>query len=223
VQARGALAKAHADDRGILCTREGCLDIRASKGNLERAIRIMAGFIELTEAEGFSITVGGGHREETTAVLLGQRVKFGLTEKIERVDASGVALGTALDRVLTYGGKPVTYKPTGEFFFEAYGVWDVHKKWKEGKAGPMEETLPTVLAGLIRIALPRRAEELRQAELEREKRRRALELEQLKTAIKTEQSKIDDLRRLAADWNRAERLRAFIEAARIPEWSTANQ
>jgi hypothetical protein len=215
IQAGSALRKERPDDRKILWARTQCLDIRVSREGLDRAIRVMAGFIELAEAEGFSVAIGGGQREATSLVAFGQSVKFGLVERVARVDVSGVTVGTALDRVLTYGGKAVEYRPTGEFFIEAFDVWDGHpKKWKESKAGRIEEIVPSVLAGLLRIALSRRAEEQRQAEIERERQRKVEERAQIQALIKLEEAKVRDLRRLTADWARAERLRAFVAAAR---------
>jgi hypothetical protein len=214
VQAGSVLRKERADGREILWSRERCLDIQVSRAGLDRAIRVMAGFIELAEAEGFSVVIGDEQREATSLVAFGHSVKFGLMEKVQRLDISAVATGTALNRVLTYGGKPVEYRPTGEFYMEAFGVWDGHqKKWKEGKAGTMEEILPNVLAGLLRIALARRAEKIRQEAEQNEQRRIAEIREQLQTAIRAEQAKVRDLRHLTADWTRAEQLRAFVAAA----------
>ena len=98
VQARSVLKKARADDRKILLTGERCLDTRVSKVQLDRAITAMASFIELAEAEGFSVIVGEGQPDATSLVAYDQCVKFGLLEKVQRVDLGGVSTRPARDR-----------------------------------------------------------------------------------------------------------------------------
>ncbi len=101
-QARGILAKASADDRGILWTREQCLDIRVSKTSLDRAMRILASLIATVEAEGFTVSVGNGHREHTIAKIYGQEIKFGLIERVDRISQVAAPTGSLVDRVLTF-------------------------------------------------------------------------------------------------------------------------
>jgi hypothetical protein len=86
VQARGVLGRATANNRNILQTQQQCLDVRVSKGSLDRALRIMAGLIATMEEEGFSITVGDRHHEQTVLTVYGQQMKLGLVEKVDRVE-----------------------------------------------------------------------------------------------------------------------------------------
>ena len=113
LQARNVLARASADGRGILRAGEECLDIRVSKGSLDRAIRIMAALIEMMEAEGFNVSLGNAHREQTAVMIYGEMIEFGLVEKVDRIEVAAAPRGSLVDRVLTYGGKSVSYEPAG--------------------------------------------------------------------------------------------------------------
>ena len=93
LQARAKLAKANENPHGILWTAEQCLDIRVSRASLDRALKIMASLVALIEREGFSVSMGNGHREQTTATIYGQTIKFGLVERVERVEASVAPAG----------------------------------------------------------------------------------------------------------------------------------
>ncbi len=141
-QARSVLRQAREDDRKILQCREQCLDIRVSKGSLDRALRIMAGLISLIEDEGFSVTVGNGFREHTTAKVHGQEITFGLLEKVERLDVVPLPSENILKKVLSYGGKDVTLNPTGQLSFEIWRPWGASpKRWKDKKGILLEGML----------------------------------------------------------------------------------
>lgn len=112
-------------------------------------------------------------------------------------------VGSLVDRVLSYGGKFVSYEPAGRLSVEVWNVGRLRtKRWKDGKTTQLEEVVPKALAGFIRIALTARAaQELRIAQ-EREHQRIVEERERLQAAIKAEQTKVRALRHLAADWAR---------------------
>jgi len=215
LQARAKLAKANENPHGILWIVEQCLDIRVSRASLDRAIRVMAGLVAVIEREGFSVSVGNGHHEQTTATVCGQTIKFGLVEQVERVEASVAPSGGLVDRVLKYGAQPpVLRKPSGKLLIEVWDIWGTYKKrWKDGKTTRLEDLVPKVLAGFIRIALHRRAEGERRAAENRERQKRVEERDRLLAAIKAEKARVRALRHVAADWLRAEQLRSFISAA----------
>jgi hypothetical protein len=118
-----------------------------------------------------------------------------------------------LERVLKYGGKPVTEQPSGKL---SVTVWTSYgsdrKRWSDGKL-PLEEQIPHVIAGLIRFALIDRAEDRKRAAEECERQRRAEEWTKLETAVKAEKAKVKALEDATAKWNRAEQIRSFVAAA----------
>jgi hypothetical protein len=215
MQARAAFKNAETSDHGILWTRETCLDIRVSKNSLERAIRIMAGLISTIEEAGFFVSVETRERKtQTVAKIHGEEIRFGLVEKISRIDLAAAPQGGMLERVLKYGGKPVTEEPSGKL---STTVWTSYgsdrRRWSDGKS-PLEEQVPNVVGGLIRFALIDRAKERERAAEERERQRRAEEWAKLEAAVKAEKSKVRALEEAAAKWSRAEQIRSFVSAAR---------
>jgi hypothetical protein len=77
-----------------------------------------------------------------------------------------------LERVLTYGGKPVTHEPSGRLSIEVWTEWGYNRRnWRDGKTQRLEDQLPEVVAGFMRRALADRAEERKRAAEEREKQR----------------------------------------------------
>jgi hypothetical protein len=218
VQARGAFKHAQVSESKILWTRERCLDIRVSKESLDRAFRIMAAIIAAIEERDFTVAVETRRQEkqetQTVAKVYGQVIRFGLTEKIDRVEIASPPKGGLLERVLTYGGKPVTLEPSGRLSIEVWTEWGYNRRnWRDGKTQRLEDLLPQVVAGFMRLALTDRAEERKKAAEEREKQRIVEERANLEKSIKTEQSKVNALRNAAARWSRAQQIRAFICAA----------
>ena len=219
VEARGAFKHAQVSESKILWTRERSLDIRVSKDRLDRAYRIMAGIISALEERGFTVAVETRRQEkqevQTVAKIYGQVIRFGLTEKIDRVEIAAPPKGGLLERVLTYGGKPVTHEPSGRLSIEVWTEWGYNRRsWRDGKAQRLEDQLPQMVAGFMRLALADRAEERKRAAEEREKQRIAEERANLEKSIKAEQSKVNALRNATARWTRAEQIRSFVSAAR---------
>ena len=219
VQGRGAFKHAQASESKILWTRERCLNIRVSKDSLDRALRIMAAIIAAIEDRGFTVAVetrrGEKQEIQTVAKIYGHVIRFGLTEKIDRVEIAAPSKGGLLERVLTYGGKPVTLERSGRLSIDVWTEWGYNRRnWRDGKTQRLEDLLPQVVGGFMRLALGDRAEERKKAAEEREKQRIAEERANLEKSIKTEQSKVNALRNAAARWLRAEQVRSFISAAR---------
>lgn len=215
VQTREVLKHAQVENRQILITQEPCLDIRVSKAGLDRALRIMATLIHAIESEGFSIAVGPGHREKTVVKIHGQGVTFGLVEKVERVELAAPPEGGVLQRVLSYGGTPVEFTPTGRFSLEVWHPWRASpKRWKDGKTLKLEDLIPQILAGFIRIALAERNEQEQREAARREQQRREEERAHLQHLIRQEEARTRALMRAVLHWLRASQLRSFLSAAR---------
>ena len=89
----------------------------------------MAGLIAMIEAEGFSVSVGNGQREQTIATAYGQPIKFGLVEQVDRLQNVVAHSGGFVDRVLKYGAQPATPRePSGKLLIEVWDIWSTHKK-----------------------------------------------------------------------------------------------
>jgi hypothetical protein len=211
VKARAALSKAKPDERGILMSRGDCLDVHVSESLVDRALGVMAKFIDLFESEGFKLTVG----ERTAVTIHGQVLGFGLTEQVRRVEAENPTSGSLVDRIVSYKvKKQVSFAPNGKLTIEIRNMSDPHRSRRsDTKPAALESLVPTIAAEFVRIALTQRAEHERRVAEERERQRKIAEREQLRAAIKLEQQRVRALRQIAASWDRAERLRAFVASA----------
>jgi hypothetical protein len=215
IEARAAFRDAEVDARKILRCSGSCLDLRVSKNSLDRGLRIMAGIISIIEDSGFKVSTTTGKQDHTIALILGQEVRFGLVEKVDRVEIMAPPKGGLLERVLTYGGKPVTFEPSGVLSIQVWnGGGSNRSSWKDQKAKRLEAQVSQVVAGFIRLALADRRQAEERIAAERERERIAEENARLETAIKLEGRKVSALRNAAAGWHRAERIRSFISAAR---------
>jgi hypothetical protein len=215
VQARAAFKGATLDRRNLLDTPKHCLDIRVSKESLDRALRLMAGLIGKIESEGFTVALREDSRETTVATVLDQQITFGIVERVHRVDLVVPPPGGVLDRVLAYGGKPATFEPCGRLSVEIWHPWGAHlKRWADKKTQSLEERIPQIVAGFIRIALVERDLKEKRAAEERARRQREEEMSRLRESIRAEQSRVRVLRNAAASWSRAEQIRSFLAAAR---------
>ncbi len=156
IQARAAFKGAKTNDHGILWTHEPCLDVRVSKESLDRALRIMAGLISITDEAGFSVSVENRERRtQTFAKVLGEEIRFGLVEKINRIDLTSPPEGGLVQRMVKYGGRPVSEEPSGKLSITVWTSWGSdRRRWSDGKV-PLEEQLPHVVAGLHSIGLDR--------------------------------------------------------------------
>lgn len=214
-QARTVLRESREDDRKILQCRKQCLDIRVSEGSLDRALRIMAGLISLIEAEGFSLSVGDGLREHTAAKIHGQEIRFGILEKVDRIDAISLPSDNILKKVLSYGGKEVLFKPSGKLSIEIWRPWAAaRKRWKDRSEVSLEAMLPQIVGSFIQTALEEREREEKRLAGQREEERRKEERAKLQLAIRQEKAKIRALHRAALNSIRAAQIRHLISAAR---------
>jgi hypothetical protein len=196
IQARNALRQAREDDRKILQGPEQCLDVRVSKGSLERALRVMAALINLLEAEGFVLSVGDGRHGHTAAKFHGQEITFGLLEKVDRIDAISLPSESTLS-------------------IEIWHPWEaLRKRWKDGKRGSLEAVLPKIVASFIQTALEEKDREEKRLVKRQEEERTQQEREKLRSAIRYEKARGRALHRAALNWSRATQIRNLVRAAR---------
>jgi hypothetical protein len=176
----------------------------------------MGNLIGILKAEGLNVTLDPTKSESTRISVFGEEIQFGLVERVRRVElpAPPQRLPQQYKRILTFGGKPIDYLPTGEL---AVQVWSycsetLRKGWRDGRNTQLESLLPHCVAGFMRIALAlrRRTEELRRKELEHQKR--LDEYNELKRQIGIEEARIKQLEAAANNWKRAQVIREYVMA-----------
>lgn len=116
------------NNRGMVRTVDGHLDIRISPTSFNRAFCFLDTFIKLIRARGHDVNVENGH---VRAIVDGVKFDFNLREKNQQI--------TFAD----WGNSE--YKATGLLSFTIEGYYG--KKWNDGKI-QIEDRLPEILAKL---------------------------------------------------------------------------
>ncbi len=210
---RAALTGAPTNTHGKLWASQELewLDLRITKDCLARALRIMAALIQILERGGFKVVVDKRATESTSAILYGEKIRFGLIERSRQVKPAPNPNGSS---AYSYGS--IRLEPTGILSIEVWNYYSggPQKVWRDRDSAKLEEQLPRCAAGMMRIALKERADEKarHERELAREKRIAAVEAELEK--IEQEEKNIRSLRKEATAWHRAERIREYIAAVR---------
>lgn len=215
--AKRVLSSARTIDRGVLWPGRElvCLDLRVSKACLPRALRIIAALLHILEKESFNVLVEKRESESTSARIYGQAIRFGVVERSRQVKPPTPP--TAKNGVPTnYSYNSITLEPTGRLSVEIwrYSTGGYQKTWRDRDSASLEDQLPQCAAGMIKIALWARAEEVRRAKAEEAKQKQIDEVTDVLQRIEEEEKKIKMLKREAAAWWRAERIRNYIAARR---------
>jgi hypothetical protein len=207
------------DGEKLWATREAeWLDLRVTKRCLARALGVMAGIIHMLEREGFKLVVEKKNSESTSAIVYGETIRFGLIERFRQVK-----LTSKPDASSRYSYNPIRLEPTGELSME---IWSyargLQKTWRDRESGHLEDQLPKCLAGMMRIALRERAERDKGEKEEQARQKRIDEVRSELIQIEKEEKKIKTLEREAIRWERAERIREYVEAVRQDAVRKAN-
>lgn len=210
---RAALTGARSNIHGKLwASREvEWLDLRITKDSLARALRIMAALIHILEHEGFKVAVEKQVTESTSAIVYGEKIRFGLIERSRQVNPAPKPPGSS-----AYSYDSIRLEPTGILSIEVWNYYSggPQKVWRDRESAKLEDQLPRCVAGMMKIALVQRArrEAREKEELARQKKIDEVEAELEK--IEAEEKKIRILRKEATAWHRADRIRKYIAAAR---------
>ncbi|MEI6062629.1 MAG: hypothetical protein WCR72_18140 [Bacteroidota bacterium] len=192
------------NNRGMVRTTQGHINLRVSPASISRALRFLDAFVKLLIAR--------GHKFEsaypfTQAVIDNINFEFSLNEKNQQK-----TVGNSMNNK--------EYKPTGLFTFTIEGR--NNKSWSDAKA-PIEDKLAEILAKLENEAQRIKAERLiyqeQQRIIEEQKaieRKLREEQERLvreeKERIEKERSDFQDLYKQSKRWHRARIMRDYIKA-----------
>jgi hypothetical protein len=199
------------NEHGILLQREpGGLNIQVTEGTLDRALQIMSQVLSVLEKQNFSVEIS--EQGDTTALIEGQRISFGIEEPIRKVVTQKPRVPNPTDR-WDYD-QVVTHGPSGMLALVIHsGTWDtraLRTRWGDAKVQRIESRIPDFIAGLIRTAVVLRQKEEERKRHELEQQKRAQELAQLRKEIGEEEKRVKEFNDWLQDWERAERMRQFI-------------
>jgi len=205
VKARQVLERARTDkyDRAVHAPSSPCLDVRVSRGLLDRALSIMNALVFALEAEGLGLTVS----DTTISVeVFGQSISFGIEEELRLKERREVKsyFSTRLEKI---------YECSGNLTFRvSTTAAGIRACWSDGKRKSLEEHLPKLIGGILRNARSLRIEQevRKQRELEWERQSRD-EVERIRKTGE-EQQRFENLVKCVNDWEKAEKIRTFVNA-----------
>jgi hypothetical protein len=213
-------------ERGILLpNKPGGLDVRVTAERLERALLIMSQLLAVLERQGFTVEVT--EKGGTVASMNGQRVVFGIEEVVRQIVTRKPRVPEPKNR-WDYD-RFVSYEPRASLALVIHSeTWrspSLRKRWADAKIQRLEDLIPDFVAGVMRtaVALRLREQELKERELERQKR--AQEMIKLREQIEAEEKKMEQFNQWIESWEKAERLRRFIAAyaQKTSKWAAEKQ
>ncbi len=219
-------SRSRKDEHGILLPREaGGLDVKVSEGTLERALLIMNQILGVLERQGSGVEIS--EEGNTTALINGEHVSFGIEEPIRRVVTQNPRVPNPTDR-WDYD-KVVTHEPGGKLALvirsTTSGKYAQRAQWSDAKVRRIENLVPDFVAGLLRTAVALRRQEEDRKKREAEQQKRTQERAQLQKDIQEEEKKLEQFNKWVDLWERAERMRRFISAyaEKSQSWSAEEQ
>lgn len=209
---RNALNSAGSDGAGRRSSRgvRGALDVRVSKAQLGRALRLQQALVAEAERRGYVI-----QEKDTPAIAIGEHAYVvSVTELLDRYPHVPTAAETREAERYSWTRIPeYDSAPSGRLKIELGNSYSGRRStWTDGKRGLLEEKLGQVLAEIeARAVLD---EQRRQDRLEQERCQEVQRQERLAAArgVMRTETLATELRRQSADWHEAAALRRYCEA-----------
>lgn len=201
-----ALTGAQSDIYGALWPRNECLDLRVSKRSLRRALLLMDALLKRLTRLGYEITIS--ECGETVVGKNGVQMKLGLYERFRRFEQ----VLTDEQKLNSWRYDRFRFEPSDEFDLRLTR-WPLGERhWKDTAKRKVEDRLTDIVIAIILST------ELVQIENEKRGAAELLRLEQERLDAERHEQEIEENRRLeelenqASSWQRANKLRAFLQA-----------
>lgn len=206
---------------GLRSAPDEVLNIEVTKGSLDRALLIADTLIAVLARQGISISVDA-ESKATHFDVEGTLVSFTITEHVSRsVHETTPAEKRARDRywnssdlgagLMDYPSIPqYDYHPTGRLTI-TLGRWP-SRSWRDTDKSQLESRLEQVISGLVSLAEEIRLKKEEEARQKEQRRLAEERYELFKTRYQSEEAAFKNLEAKAVSWERATRLRAYIEA-----------
>jgi hypothetical protein len=197
--------------------REPHLNVHVSRDLLPRALRIMDALVKAFHERGWTIAFGSGDDRKSYVVVEGQRVPFGIREKIKKVrNEPAKPIRSSTGEWYTPYHQEFRNEPSGRLSLVLRNRWgnSVDKSWDDGASWRVEDRLNEFVLAIVARAEEDREWDRRRAEAERarmEEERRRYEAARRREAEATLERELD---RQADNWRKSQRLAAYIAAVR---------
>ncbi|WP_077441457.1 Arm DNA-binding domain-containing protein [Rhodanobacter sp. C01] len=206
-------------EKGLISAPAEVLHVEVTRGSLERALDLFNALIFEFAKRGSTVEVDA-EKKWTVLIIEGTRVELSVTERVRRKEHVDTPEETKAKerywKLPRYPGReyPGTprhdYLATGILTITA-GRWP-SRSWNDTERTPLERRFPEVVSGLILLAAEIHAREEKQAR-EAEQRRLAKEhYARIMEQRKRERGLFEALETEATKWERAARLRAYVDA-----------
>ncbi len=193
------------------------LDVQVSHVMLNRALRVMDALVKAVEERGWKVVLGTGDDRKSYVVVLGQRVPFGIREKIKKVrNEPAKPIRSSTGTWYTPYRSEFRDEPSGRLSLVLRNRWgnSVDKSWDEGASARIEDRLNEFILAVITRGeedreWDRQREEAERARIEEGQRRfEAARQREAEAALERE------FDRQAESWQKSQRLTAFVAAVR---------
>ncbi len=204
-------------DYGLLHSREkSCLAIHVGPSSLGRALRILDALIKGLESRGYPVATETGDERATTVTVIGIPLEIELREQVTQVPHKLTPAEKAEQKRSAWLYLPkYDHHLSGQLTLGIKTWCDGTRcNWADGKKQRLEHCLNAFVAGLIQAAVRKQARDLaweRQQRQWEEERRQREEQERIR---REEAARLQALEQEVADWQRAARIRAYVEAVR---------
>ncbi|MFB3904930.1 MAG: hypothetical protein ACE15E_15875 [Acidobacteriota bacterium] len=179
------------------------LAIDVSDACLPRALRIMDALLKALEKRQFSVNIvkeeGRDRRYETRVGILEEAIPIRLREMYKQVEVTD----STYKRIDLVRNRRLELQVSG---------WGYPTRCRRDGQKPLEEQLNSFVIGLIQEAAERRGRSLRWERERKEAEERRRLAEEAEKRRQAEAKRIEQLEQDADDWDRSQRLRAYIGA-----------
>lgn len=197
--------------------REPHLNVRVSRDLLPRALRIMDALVKAFHGRGWTIAFGSGDDRKCYVVVEGQRIPFGIREKIKKVrNEPAKPIRSSTGEWYTPYHQDFRDEPSGRLSLVLRNRWgnSVDKSWDDGASWRVEDRLNEFVLGIVGRAEEDREWDRRRAEAERaqmEESQRRYEADRRREAEAAQERELD---RQADSWQKSQHLGDYIAAVK---------
>lgn len=220
--AKSLLEDAAPDELGLLERPSACLDVRVSRAQLPRALRIADALMRAFERRGWDVTV----KPDGTIVLVDEvPIAVTIEEDIETFELPPKPeLNSSYS--FHYDRRETGRRPSGSLTVsirEPHHLWNhsQQRNWRGSDKRALEDRLTDVIVGVLKLSSAVKADVARREReaLEEQQRRRKVQLaldeqKRLRSALAQEKARVELLVDRAARWHESRSARLFIEEAR---------
>jgi hypothetical protein len=221
-----SLRRAKGDHRGLLVPEaQRILDIRVTRGTLERSLLISDALIKALEDRGYPVSCTAAGERKTSVQVSEEDIAFLLEERVRREERPP-------DPRRRRGWAPYSLSPSPQYKYVATGHLAIklteqdfgsrRRTWQDTPKRTLETQLNRFIVGLVATAAAKKVERKRREEAERlweERRRQEDELRRLRLEEERKRRLLEsDLPARA----KSQEIRAYVEGARTAAARRAN-